>query len=86
MADFKQVDYALGRPFLAAMYTDGQGRNGLYASPQGYVRIFESRGRHSSTFMLLIHDGRTFSRNWNTTWGDRTLARLAREFVEDVVQ
>lgn len=85
LSDFEQADYALARPHLAAMYRDGEGRTGIFASMHGYVRIYESVGRHRSTFMIFIHEGRTFSRDWKAVWGDKTLARLAREFVDEVV-
>lgn len=83
--DFEQTDYAIGRTYLASMCREGQGRTGLFVSMHGYVRIFESDGRRKSTFMVFIHGGRTWSRNWKAIWGDLTLARLAREFVEEVV-
>lgn len=84
-SDFKSCDYAVGRSYLA-MYPDGCGGSGVFTSPRGYARVFKSiTPRHQSSFIVFIHAGRSYSRSWNAAWGDKTLARLAREFIAEVV-
>jgi hypothetical protein len=78
---FKQQDYAVGRSYLT-MYGDGGGRTGIFTSPHGYARVFVSA---KSTFIIFIHAGRTYSRSWDSAWGDKTAARLARELIDQVV-
>lgn len=40
---------------------------------------------HEVTSMIFIWRGRDHMRSWKKFWGDRTITRLAREMVEEVV-
>lgn len=88
MHDFEEDRYKVSRSYLS-MNERGAGgwREGHFQHPEGLVRVFEARiPRFAMTSMFFIRQGHSHQRRWNTVWGDKTLARLAREFVEDVCQ
>lgn len=80
-------DYALGRTYLSmGARQEGRGRRGTFWSGHGLVDVFTSDDpRWTVTHLVFVRDGRIHSRRWNAAWGDKTIARLARELVEDVV-
>jgi hypothetical protein len=88
MSDYESCTWNVGRSYLSMGSWEGQNasyRHGLYRHPLGLVEVYECLGRHGTTSMRFIYGGTEFVRRWSTTWGDKTLARLARELVEDVV-
>lgn len=74
---FEDSSYATGRGYLT-MNADG---TGLYFGVHGIVRVYRDR---VSTHLITPHAGLTHSRYWRRPWGDRTISRLAREFLVDV--
>lgn len=86
LTDFEQQKWALSRSYLSMDAWRGESRDGHFFSPHGFVRVWMSRNpRWIRTALTFIHDGRTYDRRWKTLFGDRTIARLARELVEEVV-
>lgn len=86
LSDYEEYSYTLGRSYLSMGHNKDGWREGIFNHPEGLVRVFESYSpRHQVTSMFYIRDGRSHHRRWPTVWGDKTLARLARELVEDVV-
>lgn len=90
-SDFDGMDFAIGRPHLTMRPSDREYgyRLGVYWSPHGLVDIYwqppvEKEGRRwdGLTSMSVIVGGRAFHRSWRTAWGDKTIARLAREFAD----
>lgn len=90
MSDFEASDYAISRGYFSLGTWDcwpsgGGQRASLYRHPRGIVEIYEYRGGCTPiTSMKFIWTGRHYRRCWEHAWGDNTLARLAREFVEEV--
>lgn len=87
MTDFEQAEWACGRPYLSAGLWQGERhkyRMPTYRHDLGVVEIYEQTGPYPMTNMRFRRAGRDHCRTWRTTWGDRTLSRLAREFLEDV--
>jgi hypothetical protein len=74
--DFEDCSYRTGRGYLS-MQSDG---TGLFFGG-AIVRIYRDR---KSTHMVMPHAGLTHSRYWKRPWGDRTISRLARQFILDV--
>jgi len=88
MQDYEDYSFGQSQGYFSA--GSWQGKNGTYresayCSPHGIVEIYEQIGDHPLVSMRFIHQGRSWMRRWDTSWGDKTLARLAREFVESVV-
>lgn len=85
-SDFHQQEWLLGRSWLSMTPWDGESRRGHFRSLHGIVQVFLSRNpRWTVTTIEFIHDGVSYSRRWKTLFGDKTIARLARELVEEVV-
>jgi hypothetical protein len=88
MADHDGDDYAV-QPYLT-MRKGENGypyRTGVFWSRHGFVDIYSQpplRKQSGITSMRFIHDGRIYSRRWQTEWPDRTIARLAREFADEI--
>jgi hypothetical protein len=88
MSDFEENVWTHNRGYLSVGGWQGDGcryRLCNYRSPHGIVEIYEQIGRGSVVSMRFIHNGQDYIRRWNTSWGDKTIARLARELVESVV-
>lgn len=88
MKDFDEGSWAAGRPYLVGNHWQGENRSyrqPLYRHAEGVVEIYEQTGSNPLTNMRFRYGGRDYYRTWRTTWGDKTLARLAREFIESVV-
>jgi hypothetical protein len=86
MHEFEDTSYKVGRSYLCSMKGEGGWREGIFNHPLGLVRVFESMTpQHQATSMYFHHLGRSHHRRWAKVWGEKTLARLAREFVEHVV-
>ena len=47
---------------------------------------FENNRNIDRTCIEFIHLGRMYERSWLRVWGDKTITRLANEFVRDVVR
>lgn len=86
--DFTEGNWALSRSYLSTgPWEEGNGsyRQSVFRHPRGLVEIYEQNGREM-TNMRLRHGAREYWRHWDKLWGEKTVARLAREFIEDVVQ
>jgi hypothetical protein len=87
MTEFEECSWATGRPYLSVgcwQGTNGRYREHTYRHPAGVVEIYEQTGPRPLTSMRFRHAGRDHSRTWRTTWGNKTIARLARKFIEDM--
>jgi hypothetical protein len=85
--DYDDCNWACGRAYLSKGIWQGMGsfyRESSYRHPFGIVEIYEQTGSNPITNMRFRHNGRDWCRTWRTTWGDRTLSRLARGLVEAV--
>lgn len=83
--DFTEERYAMSRGYLSMQNGKEGFRRGQYHHPQGIVQVYETitfRGERTSLY--LTRNGLAISREWQTAWGDRTISRLAREFIEEV--
>lgn len=83
-------DYSYGerRGFLRMHGTQGNERcgyweNGEFMHPNGIVSVY--RDTKFTRFDFMFGD-RMHTRQWERAWGDRTIPRLAREFVNDIYQ
>lgn len=86
LTDFEQQEWALGRTWLSMDIWQGDTRRGSFRSAHGFVDVFTSRNpRWRVTAIEYLHEGVSYSRRWKALFGDRTIARLARELVEDVI-
>lgn len=88
MSNFETNNWNHNRGYLSTGSWLGRNssyRENSYRSPHGIVEIYEQNGSHPITSMRFIHNGREYMRRWDASWGTKTQARLAREFVEDVV-
>lgn len=82
LSNYEQADWAATRTFL--LYDPVIGR-GIYHHPAGFARVYTVAGEVLRlTCIRFIHNGRVYSRRWETVWGERTIARLCREFIEEV--
>jgi hypothetical protein len=84
--DFTEERFAMSRGYLSMQSGKDGFRRGQYHHPEGIVQVYESitfRGERTSLY--LTRNGLAVSRNWQTAWGDRTISRLAREFIEDII-
>lgn len=83
LGDYEQQNWAVGRPHLSLNSETGEG---VYRHPAGLVEItLVSHGPMRITHLKVHHQGRSISRRWETIWPERTIARLCREFIEDVI-
>lgn len=55
---------------------------GDFTDPRGLVSVYR---QHDHTRLDFIHDGRCYARTWQRYFGDRTISRLARAFVTDIL-
>lgn len=46
---------------------------------------YSEYGKSDKTIMEFIWNGRLYIREWNRAWGGKTITRLAREMVEEIV-
>lgn len=87
MIDFEPDDWSSGRSYLSMGCWQGDRkdyRQGVFRSANGLVEVYEQIGDHPTVSMRFIHQGRDYMRRWRTNWGDKTIARLAREMTEDI--
>jgi hypothetical protein len=84
MRDFEDWGWKVSSSYLSMGRTEGSQREGVYMHPECIFRVFEIYGNRPITSMFFILDGHSYHRRWETIWGDKTLARLAREFIEEV--
>lgn len=82
MSDYEERDWAAGRAYLAMGCWQGSYRQGVYRHPLGLVEVYEQVGSRPMTSLRFRHRGRDYTRTWRTVWGDKTLARLARELID----
>lgn len=87
MHDFVESAYKVSRSYLSIKRDVGGWREGIFHHRLAVVRVFEARTpRLQQMSMTFNHEGRSYHRRWDGVFGDKTIARLAREFVEDVCQ
>jgi len=78
--EFESYDHAV-YPGLALTRNDYGYTTGAYVHPLGIVRVV----RFSTvTSLYLVRAKREYQRRWERYWGDKTISRLAREFLEDM--
>jgi hypothetical protein len=90
ITDFSDWDFASGTHLTMRPADPEYGyRHGLFFSRHGIVDIYwqppitrEDRSWDGLTSMSILVGGRTFHRSWKAAWGDKTIARLAREFAD----
>lgn len=86
--DFEDDSWLVGRPYLSTrswQYDDTQ-RSSTYRHPLGIVEVDEYVGGTKPIVCMRFNaDGCQYSRRWEAKWGDKTLARLARQFIEDIM-
>lgn len=87
MHDFEEMQYRVSRSYLSMDKDVGGWREGLFHHPEGLVRVFESKvAGLPVTAMFFVSNGMSYQRRWEGLFGDKTLARLARELVESACQ
>lgn len=85
LRDFTERDYSPIRYLSLAKAHNGDAayRSGWWRGPEGLVMIVSIRGTRPHLRMELLANGRVHTRSWAHAFGDRTIARLAREFAQD---
>jgi hypothetical protein len=77
--------WAVGRGNLR-MFEHGNDPNlywtGEFVDPRGIATIYRQEG---VTRIDFVRAGRCHSRSWKKAFGDRTIARLARAFITDLL-
>lgn len=90
MTDFEDYDWSVyARGYLSMGRWEGESgvyRQGLYRHPAGLVEVYEQIGARPRVSLRFRWKGRDFCRSWETTWGDKTIARLSRELIEDKIK
>lgn len=76
MGDFQDDHWAAS--VSLTMRADG---TGIWYGPTGMARVYRD---DSSTTLATVHCGQTHTRSWDRRWEDRTIHRLARQFLADV--
>lgn len=87
LTDFEQWDWGCGRSYLSMGNWQGEKgsyRHGIFRHELGLVEIYEQLGPHGYTSLRFHFAGRDYCRQWKTVWGDKTIARLAREMIEEI--
>lgn len=82
---FEDYGYKAGRPYLAKgeWQYGGTNRSSTYRHPLGLVEVDEYT-HNPITALGFYWQGHVYRRRWEHSFGDKTLARLAREFVEEI--
>jgi hypothetical protein len=80
-----QYRFSVGNGFLR-MFKVGEASGaiwwtGEFLHPSGIVIVYRQEGY---TRLDLMAAGRCHSRGWQKSYGDRTITRLAREFIADM--
>lgn len=90
MKDHSAYDYAV-HPYLT-MRQEGSERYpyslGVFWSRHGMVDVYSQpplHKQHGITSLRFIHRQRVHCKGWDRRWPNRTIARLAREFADEVV-
>lgn len=55
---------------------------GAFMHPRGIVQVYR---QHDYTRLSFADGLRVCHRSWERYWGDRTISRLAREFIQDLL-
>lgn len=81
------LDYGYAnRDGALSLYVNGTEPNtwqsGVFYHPNGIVEVYREA---KITRLAFAHAERVFHRTWLRSWGDRSIYRLAREFVADVL-
>lgn len=86
---FSNQSYSERRGFLR-MHSYGTSLSGQYdlgdfMDPRGIVSVYR---QCDPDFLRLdfMHGGRFYSRQWEEYFGDRTIPRLARQFITDILE
>lgn len=78
--------YAIGAGYLRLhkhMLDDGDyWHDGTFFDPRGIVDVYR---QEDHTRISVCVGGYGYHRSWKKTYGDRTLARLCRAFLTDIV-
>ena len=90
MADYRQEETAVW-PHRSLMGDEGERGRWNKSSHVIYTvhgiaaasRYFDQK--HQSTWIDFVWNGRCHTRIWNKAWADRTITRLARVMVEEIV-
>jgi hypothetical protein len=84
--DFEDYDYMSGRPYLCigTWEHNDTHRSSTYRHPLGVVEVDEYISGKPILAFGFNWQGRTYRRRWEHSFGDKTIARLAREFVEEI--
>lgn len=74
--------YSSGKTPYLMLNKHGNWWSGWYYHPRGIVAVY----REGGYTRLSLSDGcRVCHRSWARYWGDRTISRLAREFIRDLI-
>ncbi len=86
--DFEAYSWRVSRPYLqkGSWEHNDTHRTSLYRHPAGVVEVDEYLHGQPIVAMRLVHKGICHCRRWEAMWGDKTLARLAREFIEEITR
>lgn len=83
-ADFQDRELPSGRSHLAAGEWRDKSRESRFRNRLATVEIYEwTGGERLMCVMRFTHNGSDYFRSWDHQFGDKALARLAREFVEE---
>ena len=55
---------------------------GEFVDPRGIATVYRENG---ITRIDFAHQGRCYSRSWQRAYGDRTIARLCRAFITELL-
>ena len=83
--EFYESDFAVGNGYcLLFVHSNGDEtyHTGEVYDPRGIVTVYR---QFDHTNLRLVHEGRHYSRSWSCYYGKRTILRLARAFLTDIV-
>ena len=83
LSDFTQNDSKYQRGILSmegVSHGTWNFRTGSYRSDVGVVLVYLD---DHSLMLTTAAKGRQYARHWKASFGDKTIARLCREFLED---
>lgn len=86
LTDFSGWSFAERRGFLRLnSFGSGEARYemGEFMHPKGIVTVYR---QEDYTSLQFVHGERIFCRQWDAYWGSRTINKLARQFVADVLE
>lgn len=84
MSDYEQAEWTANRSYLCMGARRGCYREGVFRHPAGLVEVYEHTGSNPVLSLRFRCRGRDYIRRWATNWTDKTIARLAREMIEEL--